>query len=185
MTLNFSRIHRLEPTECAFIVSKRTAYWQKPQTGDSVSKAQLLVSLHFWIPGASARALHRTANRVSEQQLDTFAPIAVRVAAAARPGLHSFYFFFFRAPGHTALMQKRFQIWLGSACNFVIHKRRSYGACSSSMYGEKPRLPLLLMPSRANRCDSHVSPGFYHIYATDYLIEASTARHIRRKVGNS
>lgn len=46
------------------------------------------------------------------------------------------------------------------------------------MYGEKPRLPLLLMPSRANRCDSHVSPGFYHIYATDYLIEASMARHI-------
>lgn len=49
MTVNFSRAS----AECAFIVSKRAARRAKTISGDSVSKAQLLVSLHLWIPGAS------------------------------------------------------------------------------------------------------------------------------------
>lgn len=56
MTVNFSRIHRAERMECPFIVSKRAASTAKTVDEDSVSKAQLLVSLHFWIPGARALA---------------------------------------------------------------------------------------------------------------------------------
>lgn len=71
--------------ECAFIVSKRAAVrGQKPCTGDSVSKAQLLVSLHFWIPGARARV----SERASEPARYTH-----RAAATRDLGSIRFYFF--------------------------------------------------------------------------------------------
>lgn len=197
MTVNFSRIHRAERMECPFIVSKRAASRQKPSTGIPFLRPNY--SCHYTC-GFLERAYSLSSRAVSVQPRDPagFVPLffPLPLPFFFLPPFLSFFlrlFFFFspflkQRPPHVRLCGSGFQIWLGSrGCNFVIHKRLSYGACSSSMYGEKPRLPLLPLDAFASRFVATVAflRVFYHICKTDYLIQASPplVEH-SRKSGN-